>query len=132
MGMSRRSRDYLDCQKILEWLQIRSLFQYEDQTLHSLSLSLVSDGKDEINCDQAEKTGLKIQELLDNMEITKCKIKRNDQIRPLIYRPNNIKFSRQQLVFNPTIFFTRLAAIAQREEEDIEAFFSHELTQEPM
>ena len=45
MGMSRRSRDYLDCQKILEWLQIRNPFQYEDQNLHSFSLGLVSDGK---------------------------------------------------------------------------------------
>ena len=106
MGMSRRSRDYLDCQKILEWLQIRNPFQYEDQNLHSLFLGLVSDGKDEINCNQAEETGLKIQELLDNMEITKCKIKRNDQIKPLIYLQNNIKFNGQQIVFNPAILFT--------------------------
>ena len=66
------------------------------------------------------------------MEITKCKIKRNDQIKPLIYLQNNIKFNGQQVVFNPTILYIWLAAIAQREEEDIEKFFSYELTQEPM
>ena len=55
MGMPRRSRDYLDCQNILEWLQIRNLFQYDDQNLHSLSLGLVSDGKDEINFDKQKK-----------------------------------------------------------------------------
>ena len=38
----------------------------------------------------------------------------------------------QQVVFNPTILFTRLAVVAQKEEEDIEQFFSHELIQEPM
>ena len=66
------------------------------------------------------------------MEITKCKIKRNDQIKPLIYLQNKINFNGQQIVFNPAILFTRLAAVAQREREDIEEFFSHELTQEPM
>ena len=66
------------------------------------------------------------------MEISKCKIKRNDQIKPLIYLQNNIKFNGQQVAFNLTIIFTRLAAIAQRKEEDIEEFFYHELTQEPM
>ena len=66
------------------------------------------------------------------MEITKCKIKRNDQIKPLIYLQNNINFNGQQIVFNPAILFTRLAAVAEREGEDIDEFFSHELTQEPM
>ena len=66
------------------------------------------------------------------MEISKCKIKKNDQIKPLIYLQNNIKFNGQQVAFNLTILFTRLAAVAQRKEEDIEEFFSHELTQEPM
>ena len=39
----------------------RNLFKYEDQNLHFFSLDLVSDGKDKINCDQVEETGLKIQ-----------------------------------------------------------------------
>ena len=38
----------------------------------------------------------------------------------------------QQVLFNPTILFNLLAVVAQREEEDIEEFFSHELTQEPL
>ena len=38
----------------------------------------------------------------------------------------------QQVLFNPTILFNLLAVVAQRGEEDIEEFFSHEFKQEPL
>ena len=43
---------------------------------------------------------------------------------------NNIKVAGE--VAKWTLLFTRLVAVAQREKEDVEEFFSFELTQEPM
>ena len=61
-----------------------------------------------------------MQELLDNMEIKKCRIKRNDQIKPLISMQKiyNIQWATSSI--QPYNIFTRLAAVAQKEEEDIE------------
>ena len=132
MGMARRSRDYAHCKIFLEWLQQRNPFSYEDQHLHSLSLGLVSDGHDGVNCDRAEEIGQMIQEKLDNVPILECKIKRKDQVLPLIALQNKIKLDNESVVVNPTMLFTRLVAIAQREREDIAEFFAFELTQEPM
>ena len=132
MGVARRSRDYTDCQKFLEWLQQRNPFLYEDQHLHSLSIGLVSTDRDDVNCDEAEEVGLAIQEKLDGMRMLTCKIKRKDQVQSLITLQNKIKVDGHSVSVNPTMLFTRLVAVAQREKEDIEEFFSFELTQEPM
>ena len=75
MGMARCSRDYIDCEKFLVWLLQRNPFVYEDKHLHSLSLGLVSDGRDDVNCDRAEEVGIMIQEKLDNMSMLECRIK---------------------------------------------------------
>ena len=132
MGMTRCSRDYADCKVFLEWLKKRNPFSYEDQHLHSLSLGLVSDGQDGINCDRAEEIGQMIQEKMDNTPILECKIKRKDQIQPIIALQNRIKIDKASVDVNPNMLFTRLIAIAQREKEDSKEFFAYELTQEPM
>ena len=67
MGITRRSRDHRDCQKFLEWLQQRNPFLYEDNCLHSLSLGMISDECDAVNCDQAEEVGQAIQDQLDGI-----------------------------------------------------------------
>ena len=65
MGKTRGLRDHSDCQKFFEWLQRINPFMYDDECLHSLSLGLVSDGKDGINCERSEELGHIIQEKLD-------------------------------------------------------------------
>ena len=132
MGIARRATDYADCQRFLKWLQQRNPFLYEDTNLHSLSLGLVSGENDDVNCDKAEEIGQMIQENLNDMTIPTCKIKRKDQVKSLITLQNKIKIDGDPISVNPTMLFTRLVAVAQREEEDIEDHFSFELTHEPM
>ena len=132
MGMARRTKDHADCKIFLDWLQQRNPFAYEDSDLHSISLGLVSDGKDGINCDNAEEVGETIQTSLDNLTITECSIKRKDQIKPMLALQDQIKVGKESIIVNPTLLFTRLVAIAQRDKEDIEDYFAFELTQEPM
>ena len=89
MGITRRSRDHRNCQKFLEWLQQRNPFLYEDNCRHSLSLGMISDECDAVNCDQAEEVGQTIQDQLDGISILASKIKRKDQVRSLISLQNN-------------------------------------------
>ena len=113
-------------------LENRNPFMYDDEYLHSLSLGLVSDGTDGVNCERWEELGQIIQEKLDEVSVPSRKIKQRDQIKPLSTLQNKIRVEEKEVSFNPTTLFTRLAALAQREEESMEAFFSFELTQEPM
>jgi regulator of replication initiation timing len=91
MGITRRSRDHRDCQKFLEWLQQRNPFLYKDNCLHSLSLGMISDERDAVNCDQAEKVGQAIQDKLDGISILASKIKRKDQVSSMMTLQNNTK-----------------------------------------
>ena len=72
MGSSRRSRDFGDACKYVEWLKKRNPFTYDDPHLHSLA-----NGK--------------------------------------------------SIHINPTVLFTRLAAIAQR-DDNVEQYFGYEMT----
>jgi hypothetical protein len=132
MGVSRRARDFDDSEVFIQWFKKRNPFAYNDSNLHSLSTGLVSvSGKDEVNCEKAEQLGRKIQVSLDNLTIMEATIKRSDQLRPLDYLCNTVKVEKHSVYINPTVLFTRLAAIAQS-EENVEQYFEYELTTNPM
>ena len=132
MGFKRRLSDFEDSRKFFEWFETRNPFTYEDTNLHSLSTGAVSViGKDMVNCENAEAVGLSIQQSLDNVNFTDATIKRKDQLRSLESLTKSIKIDDKNSIFlNSTRLFTRLAAIAQR-EEDVEQYFEFELTLRP-
>ena len=133
MGVTRKSKDYADCKKFLNWHQERNPFNFEDEHLHSLSSGLVSKcTHDEVNCEKAEELGDQIQNKLDKVAVTNAKISRKDQLLPLKSLSNSIKVEGKAVSINPTLLFTRLSAIVQREEENVENYFSFEMTHEPM
>ena len=105
---------------------------FEDEHLHSLSLGLVSNGRDGVNCENSEEVGFLMQKQLENVKMPKCKIKRADQVKSLITLQHSFKVDGKSVSFDPTTLFIRLTAVAQRESDDIEGFFEFELTQEPM
>ena len=130
MGKMRRRRDQTDCQKFVNWLQERNPFTFEDEHLHSLSLGMVSEvGADDVNCENAEELGSAIHLKLDNVVLSKAKISHKDQLRSLNTLQNSARVDGKAESVNPTMLFLRLTAIAQRQEEDIEDYFSHELQQ---
>jgi hypothetical protein len=132
MGFNRRLSDFEDSRKFFEWFETRNPFTYEDTNLHSLSTGVVSViGKDMVNCENAEAIGQSIQQSLDNVNFTDAKIRRKDQLRSLESLTQSIKIDDKNSIFlNSTRLFTRLAAIAQR-EEDVEQYFKFELTLRP-
>ena len=87
--------------------------------------------KDSVNCEDAEELGLKIQKELDNVSLSAATIKSKNQIKPLASLLNTVKVDEVQVYVSTTVLFTRLAAIAKREENQ-EKYFDYELTTEPL
>ena len=96
-----------------------------------MSTGIVSTvGKDTVNCERAEELGWLIQKELDHMSLADASVIRKNQIKPLDKFQNTVKINKIQVYVNATVHFTRLAAVAKREDE--EQYFDHELTTLPM
>ena len=133
LGSTRRSQNYKDCQKFLSWLQQQNPFSFEDEHLHSLSSRLFSKTSiDQVNCEEAEELGFNIHKQLDSLQFISATVRRKDQLHALDSLCNSVKIEGKAVSINQTLLFTRLTAIAQREEEGIEQYFTHEMTTEPL
>ena len=83
-----------------------------------------------MNCDKTEEVGSKIQRQLDNVCAIEASIKRREQVRSLDHLYPGVKIDKKKVTINPTLLFSRLIAIVQR-EEDMVPFFDYELTTIP-
>ena len=68
--------------------------------MQSLSLGLVAD--ESINCDNAEEVGRAIHTKLDHASVSKCTIKRSDQVKSLEILENVVKIKSQTVNIDPT------------------------------
>ena len=130
LGESRIRRDNADLEKIKSWFDQYNPFQVNEPNLRSLTSGLTSSDEDQINCDNAELVGYRIQKSLDNVSIDSASIKRNDQVRTLEYLQNPIKVGKENVRFDPMLLFNRLILLAQR-EDDMAGCFNYELTPSP-
>ncbi len=130
IGASRSRRDCGDMMKIQEWFNQYNPFNPNQPKLLSLSSGLTAADDDNVNCDQTEQVGSKIHKQLDNINVLDASIKRNDQVQSLNQLQPNIQVDKKKVHINPTLLFSRLIAIVQR-EEDMASFFEYELTTIP-
>ena len=131
MGESRRKRDYEDYKMFRDWLEQRNPFTSVDEHLHSLTSGWVSiSGEDLVNCERSENIGASIQQTLDGQNLATATVQRKTCIRPLEALGNVVKRDKEQVHVNPIILFTRLTAIAER-ENDVEKYFSFGMTPYP-
>ena len=130
LGISRSKRDLEDLSNIQEWLNVHEPFNLNEPRLRSLSFGLSAAGGDGVNCDKTEQVGAQIQKKLDNVSITQATIKRSEQVRSLDHLYPGIKVDKKKVNINPTILFSRLIAIVQR-EEDMAPYVDYELTTVP-
>ena len=66
------------------------------------------------------------------MKLIDAKIRKCDKLKPIAFLKNSIKISeKNSICINPTLLFTRLSAIAQR-EDDVEGYFEFELATFPL
>ena len=90
MGAAIMSRDYDNCHRFYQLLEVRNPFNIEDAHLHSSSTDVVSvASKDPAECENAKTIGVRIQENLDNNPSNEAKIKRKEKIITLDYLTRN-------------------------------------------
>ena len=132
LGTARTKQDNDHCQKMLDWISLRNPFLVPGENLQSLSTGLVSNSQvDEVNCEQCESIGEKIQTSLNDKSFNDASIKRKDQVKPLSSLRNTISKKVGEKLPDPKALFNRMVTIAER-EENLERFFQYELTVEPM
>ena len=74
---SRKQVDFEHTTDFYNWLDARNPFLISSQNLHSLSSGIVSiSSQDDVNCEQVEQIGERIQKSFDNKSYTDCCIKR--------------------------------------------------------
>ena len=129
LSQSRRSRDSEDKGKIYQWLKEHNPFISNDSQLRSIATGI--SGELEVSCDKAEEIGHNIQVSLDDTAIKDAKIKRRDRIICLDSKINTVKINDKSVTVNPNMLFTRLSALAGR-EDNVPSIFEHELTPYPM
>ena len=122
LGTSRSNRDFRDLSKIQEW--------FNHHKLRSLSSGLTATDGDGINCHNTEEVGRKIQKHLDNISVLEASIKKSEQVKSLNHLYPRIQVDKEKVQINPTLLFSRLIAIVQR-EEDMIPYFDYELTAIP-
>lgn len=130
LGLSRCRRDETDVSLIQDWFDGHEPFDPNEPRLRSISSGLIAGPDDHINCDETELVGSIIQENLDDVSVAAASIKRSEQVRTLGYLTTGVKIGKHRVVIDPTLLFTRLIAIAQR-EDNIEKYFEFELTVVP-
>ena len=126
---ARVARDDSDFNKLLDWLNDHNPFDRSEKRLKSLSTGIIADK--ELSCEKAETVGNTIQEQLDNMKLCEVKIKRKDMVQCLDSNINKVTVDTKSVNINQTVLFTRLTALAGRNEDPLQNF-DYELTTYPM
>ena len=110
---------------------LRSPFVQNETELKSLASGLI-DNNDKVSCDKTEEIGHKLQLELNNVSFHAAKLKRNNKIKPLESLHNSVSIGPNKVITKkPTILFTRLRAITQR-ENDVLPYFEYKMTTVPM
>ena len=130
LGNSRSNHDFRSLSKIQEWFDHHEPFNLNEHKLRSLSSGLIAADNDVINCHNTEEVGRNIQNQLNNISVLKASIKKSEQVKSLDHLYPGIQVDKEKVQINPTLLFSRLIAIVQR-EEDITPYFNYELTAIP-
>ena len=130
-GEARRQHDLRDMNKFLDWFRSYDPFDDNVPQLRSLASGLAASEGDGINCDEAEKVGSEIQRSLDSVSVRNATIKRRHMVHTLNELKPGVKVDKQTVQIDPSILFLRCTALAQRENEDITAYFANEMTAVP-
>ena len=129
MTEARIKRDEEDFEKIYTWLKDHNPFDKSDKKLKSLSSGVVFEK--ELSCESPEEVGRSIQKQLDDMSVSDAKVKKRDMISCMDSESNKIQVDKKAVEINPTLLFTRLTALASR-EDNVSKYFESELTPYPM
>jgi hypothetical protein len=132
VGKSRMQRDFADFQKMKNFLQVYSPFRFADnERLVSLCSGVAAGAEDEVNCDQADVIGLKMQEKWDRCLYGDISCKKADQIKPLAHLMTACSIDNDTVFVDPVHLFHRLVIVGER-ETNLRECFVFEMTPYPM
>ena len=129
-GPSRQARDSKDLNTIIGQFKQFNPFNTQDSSLRCVVTGLTAKEGDGINCDDAEKVGMQIQESLDNLTFNQAIVKRSMKVKTLTMLKPGVKINTETVHVDPNILFQRLIILIER-SEDMTSYFEYELTPEP-
>ena len=115
LGSSHCNRDFDDRTKVYSWFQQFNPFNIKDVSLRSLSSGLAAKPGHQVNCDDAESVGRKIQKQID-VAVTEVKVPRSQKVRNMLQLTKAIKISTQDVYIDPAVLFIRLLVLMERSE----------------
>ena len=117
-------------EKIIHWFGDHDPFDINDPSLRSLSIGFYAEEADEINCDEAELVGERLQKLFDNKSMHDAKLPRKEKVKTIANLKPGVQIENTIIHIDPSIMFMQLMAI-MHQEGYVEDHFRHELTPEP-
>ena len=95
------------------WFQQFDPFNIKDVSLRSLSSGLAAKPSHQVNCNDAESLGRKIQEQID-VAVTEVKVPRSQKVRNMLQLTKAVKISTQDVYIDPAVLFIRLLVLLER------------------
>ena len=132
LGQTRRKRDLDDLERILRWLHDHNPFDTEaPEGLRSISAGFLA--KPEVNCDNAEEVGHRIQATLDGLAYQDAKLKRRDQVKTLETSLPGVKIGGEKTIhIDPSTLFLRCVDVSNRLGLPLHEYFKYELCTIPL
>ena len=127
---ARRTRDFVDRQKLLGWFAAHNPLDVSDSRLRSVGTGVVAGDDDKITCDTAEDVGHRIMVSMDDKSFADVVMKKANQARTLSELTKKVKIGSSEIVVDANIMFARLLIIMAH-SGDAESCFQHELTSIP-
>jgi len=126
----RMIRDHEDLTKIVHWFQTRNPFDTDNSSLRSIATGVVARDNDGVNCHIADSVGSAIMKEMDNQGFSTVVLKKAKQVKTLQSVGKAVKVHDQETVVDSSVLFNRLLIAVER-EDNMEPYFSYELTPTP-
>ena len=131
LNISRKSRDFIDLVKIIQWLLTFNPFAPINSNLRCIkSVLCSSNASDKINYVKTETIAIKTQTKVDKKIFSKISFKRSGCVVTLVALQKSVKCNDKVIYFDPLRLFTRLISILEQTHK-LKECFQYELTLEP-
>ena len=123
---ARIEQDQRDKTTLQNWFEDHSPFT-DTKELVSIANGITASIESDINCDNAEGIGAKIQQSLDKVNYQMSKIKHSEKVKTMSSLLSAVKIDNEDVTIDPMMLFSRLIVKVMR-EKNIASYFSYELS----
>ena len=123
---ARIEQDQRDKTTLQNWFEDHAPFT-DTKELVSIANGITASIESDINCDNAEGIGAKIQQSLDKVNYQMSKIKHSEKVKTMSSLLSAVKIDNEDVTIDPMLLFSRLIVKVMR-EKNITSYFSYELS----